>query len=308
MRGPIFVTGGSGFVGSAVIDELVGRGIDVAALSHRGELPARGGRVRVIKGGLSDAVALASGMEGAAAVIHLVGIIFENRGKGATFEKVHVAGTRSVVEAARRAGVSRYIHMSALGARAGAPSLYHRTKWQAEQIVTESGLEWTILRPSMIHGPRGEFMKMEAGWAKGSAAPYLFMPYFGAGAIGRGGCGKLQPIYVGDVARALVEALDRPQTIGRAYDLGGPEEMTWPQMHSATSTLVVGRARPVLAIPAWYAKLLASVLPAALLPFNRDQVLMSQEDNTADIRPFTETFGWTPRTFVETVRSYVSQL
>src|SRR5688572_13077362 len=137
MPGRVFVTGASGFVGAAVVDELVTRGYGVNALVNRRELktPAgagAGGDVRAIKGGLFDAAALDEGMSGGVAgVIHLVGIIMERRSRGVTFERIHHQGTRAVVDAAVRNGVRRYVHMSALGVRPNAVSDYHRTKFAA---------------------------------------------------------------------------------------------------------------------------------------------------------------------------------
>src|SRR5687768_9499458 len=166
MPGRVFITGASGFVGSAVLEELLSRGYSANALVHRGELQVTGDRVTTIKGDLFDRKALDEGLRGCDAVIHVVGIIMERPGKGVTFERIHVEGTRNVVDAAVRNGVRRYVHMSALGSRPDAASRYHRTKFQAEQYVRGSGLEWTIFRPSLIHGPRGEFMRMEADWAR----------------------------------------------------------------------------------------------------------------------------------------------
>jgi len=309
MPGRVFVTGASGFVGSAVIEELVTRGYGVNALVNRRELSAHaGGDVRPIKGGLFDARALDEGMTGVDAVIHLVGIIMEKRSKGVTFERIHFEGTKSVVDAAKRNGVRRYVHMSALGVRPNAVSTYHRTKYRAEAYVRASGLDWTIIRPSLIHGPGGEFMQMEANWARGKAPPFLFMPYFGAGALGRGGAGKLQPVYVKDVARAFVQALASPKTVGEVYPLGGPDQLTWPELHRTSAEAIVGRKRGVLALPVWKAKLLTHLVPRPLLPFNRDQVIMSQEDNTCDLSKFRADFGWEPQPFEPTLRQYASKL
>jgi NADH dehydrogenase len=228
--------------------------------------------------------------------------------RGATFERIHFEGTKSVVDAALRAGVRRYVHMSALGVGPDAKSTYHQTKYFAEQYVRASGLDWTIIRPSLIHGPRGEFMQMEAAWARRRRPPFLFMPYFGAGAFGRGGAGMLQPVYVKDVARAFVDSLTNPATIGEIYPLGGSDRLTWPALHRACATAVVGKPRAVMAIPAWYAKALTYVAPRSLLPFNRDQVIMSQEDNTADLAKFKSDFGWDPQPFEPTLRAYASSI
>ena len=191
MRGTVFVTGASGFVGTAVVEELLSRSYGVNALTNRRDVKAAGERLTVVKGDLFDPAALAKGMAGCSAVIHLVGIIMEDAAKGVTFEHIHHEGTVAVVDAARKAGVKRYVQMSALGSRADAVSDYHKTKFKAEQYVRASGLDWTIIRPSMIHGPHGEFMKMEADWARHKQPPFLFMPYFGRGPLGLGGAGLL---------------------------------------------------------------------------------------------------------------------
>jgi uncharacterized protein YbjT (DUF2867 family) len=306
MAGRVFVTGGSGFVGSAVVEDLVSRGYRVNALVNRKALDRAD--VQSIKGGLFNATALDEGMRGVDAVIHLVGIIMQQPSKEITFERMHHEGTRRVVDAARRNGVRRYIHMSALGTRPNAVSDYHRTKYLAEEYVRASGLDWTIFRPSFIHGPRGEFMQMEAKWARRKAPPFLFMPYFGAGAMGRGGAGQLQPVYVGEVARAFIDAIEKPNTIGEVYPIGGPDVVTWPQMHHIVSRAIVGKERWAMAIPAWYAKAITHVVPGPLLPFNRDQVIMSQEENTCDLAKFVDDFGWTPRRFEESVTSYAKQM
>ena len=302
----VFVTGGSGFVGSAVLDELGQRGYQVNALVNRRKLDRSD--VQSIQGGLFSDKALDEGMRECDAVVHLVGIIMQRPSKGITFERMHFQGTVRVVDAARRNGVKRYVHMSALGTRPNAVSDYHRTKFLAEEYVRGSGLDWTIFRPSFIHGPRGEFMQMEAKWARRKAPPFLFMPYFGAGAFGRSGAGQLQPVYVEDVARAFVDALEKPNTIGEIYPLGGPDVVTWPRMHYIVSEAVVGKKRRAIAIPAWKANLLTHLVPGPLLPFNRDQVIMSQEENTCDLSKFVADFGWTPRPFAETVNSYAGEL
>jgi NADH dehydrogenase len=296
----VLVTGAGGFVGGVVVNHLLAQNTPVVALTNRRKIPEKTG-LRCVYGDLLDTAVLDQAMAGCRAVIHLVGIIRENPAQGATYKRIHFEGTRAIVAAAQKNGVRRLIHMSAQGARPDAPAEYHRTKYQAEECVRGSGLNWTIFRPSLIHGPDGEFMQMECAWAKGKAAPYLFMPYFGAGLLGLGGAGLLEPVFVEDVARAFVQALDNPKSISQVYPLGGGEQLTWPQMHRLVAQAVVGHPRLVAAIPAWYAKLLTRIVPAALLPFNRDQVLMSQEDNTCDITQFRADFGWAPRTFSSSV-------
>jgi NADH dehydrogenase len=306
--GTLFLTGASGFVGSAVIDELISRNYTVNALINRRPLQAHADRVNAIQGTLFDPAALDKGLHGCAAVIHLVGIIMQRPSKGITFHRIHFERTKNVVDAAKRAGVKRFIHMSALGTRPDAISDYHKTKYQAEEYVRTSGLDWTIFRPSLIHGPKGEFMAMEAKWARKKAPPFLFMPYFGRGPFGTKGAGNLQPIFVGDVARAFVDALAKPQTIGEIYPLGGAEVVTWPQLHRLAAESIIGKRRAVMAVPTWYARLLTHIVPARLLPFNRDQVIMSQEDNTADMTKFKHDYGWEPQGIRDTLKAYAGQL
>ena len=303
----VFLTGGSGFVGGAVLRELVGRGYGVNALVHREPLD-QVGDVRSIRGGLFDAAALEVGMADAQAVIHLVGIIEEDVRRGITFDRMHFEGSQRVIDAASRVGVRRFVLMSANGVRPDAVSNYHRSNWRAETYLRESGLDWTIIRPSMIHGPGGAFTAMLAGWARRRRAPYLFMPYFGRGVLGQGGSGRLQPVLVDDVARAFVDALATPSTIGQTYELGGPEVYTWPQFYRIASELIVGRRRAVLPIPGWYATLLTRLLPQRILPFNRDQVVMALEDNTVDLAAFECDFGWRPRAFAATLQEYAATL
>ena len=111
-----------------------------------------------------------------------------------------------------------------------------------------------------------------------------------------------------DVAKAFVDSLDNPKTIGEVYLLGGPDEVTWPQMHRISGTAITGKKPRVMPMPAWYAKLVAAITPASFLPFNRDQVIMSQENNTCDLTKFKDDFGWTPVKFEETVKGYAGQL
>jgi NADH dehydrogenase len=274
-------------------------------LVNRAKLAISDPRVRVFPGGLFDQNAVAQAMDGCHAAVHVVGIIFERPKQGVTFHRIHVEGTRAVLNAARAANVARFVHMSALGTRDNAVSDYHRSKWDAERLVRASELPFTIFRPSLIHGPDGEFMQQVAKWARKRSAPWLFMPYFGSGVFGFGRKRLLQPVFVEDVARAFVDAIESPVLVGQTYDLVGADRLTWPELHRTVSRVLLGRPRWVMPIPAWYAMLLTRVVPASLLPFNRSQVQMALEDNTGDPAPLQRDLGWSTRGFEETLREYV---
>lgn len=315
----VAVTGATGFVGRHVVRALVAAGHRPVCLvrdrrrflNQTAVLGAD--RIEAVGGDLFDDAALAQVIEGAEACVHLVGIIFENRLRKQTFERIHVDATRRVVEACRAAGVKRLVHMSALGTRVNAVSEYHRTKWRAEGYVKESGLEWTIFRPSIIHGPDGEFMRLMKTFACRATVPALgviplplpVIPYFGDGRS------RLQPVSVRDVAHCMVSALSRPQTAGRIYDLGGPEAVSWKELYRICRETIPGakRWKPILGQPVWAAKFLAmTLMKAPVLPsymrFNVGQVQMSQEDSVCDVAPVERDFEIRLRDFRKELAEY----
>ena len=151
----VLVTGASGYVGSYVVPALLQRGHTVRALSRHPEPDEREG-VEAVHGDVTDPATLADAMSGVEAVVHLVGIIDESPSKGVTFQRIHVDGTRNVARAAREAGVTRFVHMSANGARADGVSEYQVTKWEAEVTVRGMGFEHLVIfRPSTLFGDPG---------------------------------------------------------------------------------------------------------------------------------------------------------
>ena len=305
----VMVTGGSGFVGGYVVKELLRQGHRPVCLARDpqrllGRLGASAGsRLETVKGSLSNGVAVRRAMEGAGAVIHLVGIILESPLQ--SFRRVHVNGTRAVIRAAREAGVQRMIHMSALGARPNAIAKYHRTKYEAEELLKSSGLDWTVFRPSIIHAADGEFMQLMKAFVRPKLhhGPILAMPYFGTGE------GKLQPVSVLDVAYCMVAAIGMEATIGQTYSMGGPEVVTWKQLYTVCARAIAGKAKRQISVPIPLAKLLAvTIMKTPLVPkllrFNRGQVQMSQEDSVCDTAPVEDTFGITLRSFEDRVKQY----
>jgi len=292
----IALTGASGFVGRHLVATLLERGHRVRALARdRGKaartLPIH--RIELILGDVFDAQAMRDLTDGADALIHLIGIRREAPG-GVTFQRLHVDATASALSAASEAGVRRYLHMSALGVRPDAVADYHRSKYEAECLVRDSSLAWTIFRPSVILGADGEFMEMARGWVRGQAMPKRFLPYFrkpprrvqGQIIHDETDSASLQPIDVEDVASAFASALERDEAIGEVYPLGGPDVMTWPQLLESIRDATPG-AKPGIkpkGVPVNLARAAATFFGwlglGQLLPFGPDEPIMASEENT----------------------------
>lgn len=316
----VFVTGATGFVGRAVVRELLSKGLRPVCLvrsaeklraQHRDVDPER---FTPLAGSLSDRGALREAADLSQAAIHLVGIIVARPLRGQTFAAIHTRGTVNVVDAVQRAGIRRYAHMSALGARPDAVSAYHRTKWAAEEYVRRSGLDWTIFRPSLIHGEEGEFMQLMKRLMCGLVPPVI--PYFGDGQA------KVQPVSVKDVASCFVRSLLEPETIGKVYPLGGPRAYTWVELYNACRALMPGAKhwKPIVSQPVAIAKLTAvlgqpfmalaeSIAPSLrVFRFDAGQVQMSQEDNTCDHTLAERSFGLKMRSFENELASYSDRI
>jgi NADH dehydrogenase len=316
----VLVTGATGFVGRSVVRELLSRGYTPVCLvrtpqklfqQHR-NVPES--RFEVVEGDLSDSAALRSAAEKCQAAIHLVGIIIARPLKGQTFQRVHVQGTRAVVDAMRERDVRRYVHMSALGTRPNAVSKYHQTKWEAEEYVRKSGLGWTIFRPSIIHGPEGEFMQLMKRFTCGLLPPVV--PYFGSGTA------RLQPVSVKDVAYCFVEALSNAGSIGQTVPLGGPRPYSWVDLYNAcrANMACARKWKPLVSQPVSVAKAIAVASApvmalaekfsksAGLMRFDVGQVQMSQEDSVCDHTIAERMFGITMRDFESELAVYADQI
>ena len=281
----ILVTGGTGFVGRHLVSRLMEMEERVRVLARSGDdLPG----AEVFHGDVRDLSAVVGAARGCRAVVHLVGIIRESR--GASFRALHVDATRTVVRACQEAGVERLLHMSALGARPGARSRYHRTKWRAEELVRASDLAATIFRPSVIFGSGNSFLpRIRDLLRRGRVIP-----------IAGGGMGLLQPIWVEDVVSCFVGALAKPETIGRDYELGGPETYGFEQLVDLLAESE-GVKKPKVHLPMWLLRPAVSVMirVAPKLPVTPDQLIMLGEDNACDIREMCETFGIEPASLRE---------
>ena len=281
----VFVTGATGFVGRTVIQALRAEGYVVRCLVRRGsERDLRGvGAIERVEGDVLSRQTLEEGMAGCDAVVHLVGIIREHVPTNTTFYRVHVQGTGNVVAAAASVGVRRYIHMSALGAREGARSRYHQTKWAAEEAVHACSLPWTIVRPSVIYGRGDGFVSLLVWVVRRLPVVPLIVG------------GRLQPVPVEQVAQGVARALSRPSAVKQTYEVGGPDRVTLGELVDLIGK-VLGRRRILkFNVP----RVVVRVATRALhrlpyFPLTPDQLLMLEEDNVCDPAPFFSTFGLAP--------------
>lgn len=295
----VLVTGASGFVGNAVVRELLAQGHEVRALVRRGsekKLKERE-RVEIAPGDCLDREALEAAAAGCDAVIHLVGIIREFPGRGVTFEQVHVQATRNVVDTAMEAGVRRYLHMSALGARPEPADPYHVTNFRADRYVINSALTHTIFRPSIIYGPEDQSINLFARHIQRLA----FFPIIGDGTY------QLQPVPVWTVARALALALELPRTENKIYEVGGPEPLTYNEVID-TIARVLGRRIKKVHQPVWCMRFAANLCGRfRWFPLTPGQLRMLLEGSTCDPTAFYEDFGLAPEHFQEGLASYLRE-
>ena len=278
----VLVVGGTGFIGRQVVGRLAAQGHDVRVPTRRAvrarELqvyPA----VQIIECDIHDEHALAQAIDGCGAVINLVGILHSAGGEpwGPDFDRAHVQLPARIAAACRARGVRRLIHMSALGADIRGPSAYLRSKAAGEQRILDAFAGWdegavTIFRASVVFGPQDSFMNMFARLAR----MFPVLPIAGARA-------RMQPVYVGDVACAIVNALGNPATAGQVYDLAGPTVYTLGELVRLAAAWS-GHPRPGVAMPMALGRLQAMVfecLPGEPL-LSRDNLDSLSVDNISD--------------------------
>jgi uncharacterized protein YbjT (DUF2867 family) len=277
----VLVTGGTGFVGPRVVHALRAHGHEVRALV-RG--PERGAQlaplgVELVSGDVTDPASVSAAVDGCTHVVHLVAII---RGKARDFERVMTLGTRTLVGAAKNAGVERFVLMSALGTTEGSSTVvpYFAAKWAIEQEVSASGLEHTIFRPSFVFG-------------RGGALPTFVkqVRYSPVVSVIGSGQQRIQPIWVDDVAEHFARGVELREAANRTFELGGPDVVTWDELY-LTIARVLGKRRRLVHVPTSLARRGAAAtqwIPAA--PLTTDQITMIElGDNVATNTDAVDTF------------------
>lgn len=296
----ILVTGGTGFVGPKVVHALRAEGRDVRTLVREpGSRPAKqldAWGCEVVGGDMTDAESLNRAVAGCEAVVHLVAI---PTGSAEAFERVMARGTRDLIDAAGRAGVTRFVLMSALGTHERSRELtpYFRAKWEQEQALAESGLEHVVFRPSFVFGRDGgllPFVVRQVRWSP--VVPVV------------GGPRRMQPIWVDDVAAFFAKAVSLDEAANRTFELAGPDVVTWDELYDRVRR-ALGKRRLTFHMPMGVARAGAALVEKVPtgLPISRDGLTQLEfEDNVADGTPAVETFGIEPLGLGEQIRRAVA--
>ncbi len=296
----VTVFGGSGFIGRHVVRRLAKEGAQVRVAVRDPEtanylrLMGGVGQIVPVPTDINDPASVARALQGADQAVNLVGILFE-AGKQ-RFQQVHTDAAASIADTSKTAGVRDLVHVSAIGADVKSDALYAKTKGLGEVAVKKAFSGVTILRPSIVFGPEDGFFNLFAGMSR--LAPVL--PVFGCPAwpkvsvfsdkglidvdfYGDGGT-KFQPVYVGDVADAVMKALESHETAGKVYELGGPNVYSSEEL-MALMLRIIGRRRILLPIPFWVLNIMGFFMEALPKPFiTRDQVKLLRRDNVVSRR------------------------
>lgn len=291
----ILVTGAGGFVGSHLVPALIGAGHRVAALVRTESSgarvldllpPADRSQVEVRIADVTKSASLPPAMAGVDAVVHLAAIPRDLNG-GASLRLVNTEGTRAVVAAMRTTGVRRLVHMGAMGVEDDPALHYASSKAKAEALVADSGLDWTILKPSVQFGEGDGFFNIIAGLVR-------FSP--GIVPLAGGGNARFQPIHSDDVAAVVVRALADAGTIGGSFELGGPRYWTYREITREISD-ALGKRRLLVPMPVPLISLVAGASELVHLPFPvaTDQLRQLRLDNVGPLGLIRERFGFEPR-------------
>jgi uncharacterized protein YbjT (DUF2867 family) len=291
----ILVTGASGFVGSHLVPALIDAGNEVIGLVRDDDAGARTARrlttaqrpsLTTRIGDITKPATLAGALVGADAILHLVALPRDYDG-GASLRLVNTEGTRTMLRAAADAGVQRFVHLGAMGVEDDPALHYASSKARAMALVRESGLDWTILSPSVLFGPRDGFFNILAGLVRLSPG---IVPITGTGMA------RFQPLAIEDLGRAAVQVLADPGTIGREFLLGGPRYWTYREIVEEVMR-GMGTSRLLLPMPVALIRIVAGAAEALRIPFPvaTDQLRQLRLDNTGPIDAVCRDLGFEPR-------------
>jgi NADH dehydrogenase len=290
MQGAVFVTGATGYVGRFLVRRLVDASLRVRCLALPGDPsePLATLPVELVRGDVTRLDTLLAHGHGVGSIVHAAAAMLPNPPD--LVERVNVEGTRNVLAFAKRSGVTRVVYLSAVSAVYARKNSYGRSKAEAERLVRESGLRYTILRPTMVYGPGGG-LHFEKLVALGRSIPLIF-PVLGPGTA------RLQPIWIDDLIDAIVRVLDHPGAHDRTYDVSGATALAFRELVDAILR-AQGRRRLRVHAPLWACRLAARILAPLLGPrsfLTPEALLGLNEDATLDHGELTRDVGFRPRT------------
>ena len=304
MRVALF--GGTGFVGSYIVDALVGKGHTPVLLVRPGSKDKlrHAEACETVEGEIGDAAAVAQTLRDCDAGIYNIGILREE--PGVSFVELQYEGAKRAMDAAMEQGVGRFVLMSANGVKANGTA-YQETKYLAERYLAQTELAYTIFRPSVVFGdPRGR-MEFCTQLKQQMVAPPIPAPAFYEGLKPPEHYFEMAPVFVEDVAASFAGSLERTDTHGRTLTLCGPDSLEWPEIIRVIGR-AIGKDKLVIPTPAAPVKAVASVMERfSFFPITRDQLTMLLEGNTGDSDAVYEELGITPTRFSEDNLSYLSR-
>ena len=303
----IALFGGTGFVGGYLVNALLAAGHEPSVLIRPGSENKLANRDKccVTAGDISSDNAIETTLDGCDAFIYNIGILKAFPKKGVTFEKLHFDGVRRVADMAQELNVRRALLMSANGVKSpGTP--YQDTKFRAEKFVQQSGLEWTIFRPSVIFGDSNGLQEITNQLYRELVKPPIPAVAFHTGWSPKGNGVVMSPVHIQDVADAFIGSLSDADTIGKTYVLGGPDVLTWEEMVQRVAT-AVGRRKWMLPMPVGLMRFGATLFDwLPFFPATRDQLTMLAEGNVADSADLETLINRAPTAFVPGNLSYLS--
>lgn len=296
----ILITGATGYIGRHLVARLVARGERPRCLVRSNERAAAILPVDKIDVALGDTTrpeTLAEAVQGVDTIVHTAFITADRKqSAGNSYEKTNVQGTANLIKAAQAAGVRRVIELSGLGTKPDKPGSYMQGRYMAEKMLKESGLQWTIIQPSVLFGKDAPFIKGLSDLIRTSPV----IPLIGGGTI------RFQPIYVEDVVTVIVKVLDMPeQSADKTFIIGGPAYYTFTEIINALlRTMHKTRVKAPAPIPlvGMGAAMMETVFPKP--PLTRAAMTLFTFDNTTDLRSVERDFGFAPASFIDYLQQH----
>ena len=293
----IFIAGASGFIGGHLVDALLKEGCKLRCLarSEKAQRDFKEKGIEVISGDITEPETLEGALNDIDFVVHLVGIM-EEKG-GVTFEKVHVEGTKNLVNEAKKSGGKHFFYQSALGADKGSWSGYLKTKAEAEEIVKASGIPYTIFRPSLIIGQWDGFTKKLMDLIKMS--PVIPIPGDGKS--------KFQPVYINDWVKCMLKVIASPESFRGTFEIGGPQQLTYNEIVRTLADAMKVK-KTIVHVPMGLMKFgaLLAEKTIPLLPVTSDQLRLLEADNICDVTSVEKSFGFKPMKYRKALEAFIS--